>query len=637
MKKLPRYFALILILALVLSGCSTPTPATVVTEAPAAATVHAETSSPVAPTPEPTEEPPANQQPMTLTVLAAASLTESFTELGTLFEAAHPHIQVVFNFAGSQQLAQQLAEQAPADVFASASQKYMKETIDSGRVISGTDQIFAKNALVVIYPKANPAGLAALTDLTKPGLKLVLGAKEVPIGQYALDFLDKASQDPAYGATFKDDVLKNVVSYEDNVKSVVTKVVLGEADAGIVYLTDVTPDAAEKVDKIIIPDEINVIATYPMAAIADSAYPIEADAFVKFVLSEEGQAVLAKYNFTPVGSSSTSSGSFTITDALGREVTFEKVPSRIVLVGKALFAVADAIYLFPEAGKNIIALGSTQQGSGNFIPMIDPTFADKITLGSEAGAEQIAAAQPDCVIMKSTNAEKLGAPLEVLNIPVVYLDFETSEQYQRDLKTLGQLFQNPARAEELAAYYQGKADAISSVVSSLTDEQKPRTLLLYYSDKDGEIAFNVPPMDWMQTFIVQTAGGLPVWDDANPSKGWTKVNLEQIAAWNPDVIFIVAYFNPTDEVIEKLKTDAQWQALDAMKNGKVYGFVKDVYSWDQPDTRWILGLSWVAGILHPDLFPEYDIIKEAQSFYSDLYGMDEASFKENILPLLPGE
>lgn len=637
MKKLPRYFALLLILALVLSGCSTPTPATVVTEAPAAAAVPAETSNPLTPTAMPTEEPPANQQPMTLTVLAAASLTESFTELGTLFEAAHPHIQVVFNFAGSQQLAQQLAEQAPADVFASASQKYMKEAIESGRVISGADQIFAKNALVVIYPKANPAGLAALTDLTKPGLKLVLGAKEVPIGQYALDFLDKASQDPAYGATFKDDVLKNVVSYEDNVKSVVTKVVLGEADAGIVYLTDVTPDAAEKVDKIIIPDEINVIAKYPMAAIADSAYPIEADAFVKFVLSEEGQAVLAKYNFTPVGSSSTSSGSFTITDALGREVTFEKVPSRIVLVGKALFAVADAIYLFPEAGKNIIALGSTQQGSGNFIPMIDPTFADKITLGSEAGAEQIAAAQPDCVIMKSTNAEKLGAPLEVLNIPVVYLDFETSEQYQRDLKTLGQLFQNPARAEELAAYYQGKADAISSAVSSLTEEQKPRTLLLYYSDKDGEIAFNVPPMDWMQTFIVQTAGGLPVWDDANPSIGWTKVNLEQIAAWNPDVIFIVAYFNPTDEVIEKLKTDAQWQALDAMKNGKVYGFVKDVYSWDQPDTRWILGLSWVAGILHPDLFPEYDIIKEAQSFYSDLYGMDEASFKENILPLLPGE
>lgn len=331
-----------------------------------------------------------------------------------------------------------------------------------------------------------------------------------------------------------------------------------------------------------------------------------------------------------------SSSSITVTDALGREIDFEKAPSRIVLAGKALFMIADAIYLFPEAGEKIIALGSTLQGSGNFIPMIDPSFAGKISLDSEAGAEQIASAQPDCVIMKSTNAEKIGAPLEELKIPVVYLDFETPDQYQRDLKTLGQLFQNPARAEELAAYYQGKVDAISSEVSLLTDDQKPRTLILNYSDKDGEIAFKVPPMNWMQTILVQTAGGLPVWEDASPGKGWTKVNLEQIAAWNPDVIFIVAYFNPIDEVLAKLKADAQWQALDAMKNGNVFGFASDVYSWDQSDTRWILGLEWVAGKLHPDLFPNFNIVNEAQAFYHDLYGMDEASFKENIQPLLSG-
>lgn len=329
-------------------------------------------------------------------------------------------------------------------------------------------------------------------------------------------------------------------------------------------------------------------------------------------------------------------GSITVTDALGREITFEKAPSRIVLAGKSLFMIADAIYLFPEAGKNIIALGSTMQGSGNFIPMIDPAFAEKISLDSEAGAEQIASAQPDCVIMKSTNAEKLGAPLEELKIPVVYLDFETPAQYQRDLKTLGQLFQNPARAEELAAYFQSKADAISSMISPLDADQKPRTLILYYSDKDGEVAFNVPPMSWMQTILVQTAGGLTVWEDANPGKGWTKVNLEQIASWNPDVIFIIAYFNPVDEVLAKLKEDAQWQALDAMKNGRVYGFAKDVYSWDQPDTRWILGLAWTAGKLHPDLFPDLNIIEETQAFYRDLYGMDETAFTENIQPLLTG-
>jgi iron complex transport system substrate-binding protein len=326
-----------------------------------------------------------------------------------------------------------------------------------------------------------------------------------------------------------------------------------------------------------------------------------------------------------------------VTDALGRVVTLPRAPQRIVLVGKALFMVADAIYAFPEAGKAIVALGSTAQGSGNFIPMIDPTFNAKISLDSSAGAEQIAAAQPDCVIMKSTNAETLGKSLEAINIPVVYLDFETPEQYQRDLKTLGQLFQNPDRAAAVAAFYQGKADAITKAVSTLKDEQKPRTMILYYSEKDGAAAFNVPPMSWMQTLQVIIAGGRPVWQDANPAKGWTKVSLEQIAAWNPDVIFVVAYFNPVGDVVKKLKADSNWQALSAVKNNKVYGFATDVYSWDQPDTRWILGLTWVAGKLHPDLFPGLDISKEAQAFYKELYGMDEASFQKNIQPILTGD
>ena len=178
-------------------------------------------------------------------VFAAASLTEPFGEIGKSFEAAHPGVTVVYNFAGSQQLAQQINAGAPADVFASANKKQMGATIDAGSVISGTQQIFARNRLVVIYPKDNPAGLKDLNDLANPGLKLVLAAKEVPVGQYTLDFLDKAAADPALGTTFKDAVLKNVVSYEDNVKNVLTKVALGEADAGIVYLSDISgADAA---------------------------------------------------------------------------------------------------------------------------------------------------------------------------------------------------------------------------------------------------------------------------------------------------------------------------------------------------------------------------------------------------------
>ncbi len=112
--------------------------------------------------------------------------------------------------------------------------------------------------------------------------------------------------------------------------------------------------------------------------------------------------------------------------------------------------------------------------------------------------------------MKSSNASSLGKALEAVKIPVVYLDFETPEQYPRDLKTLGQLFQNPDQAAKLAAYYQEKADAIAKPVAGLSDAQKPKTLVLYYSEKDGAVAFNVPPMGWMQTLQIKIAGGIPV-------------------------------------------------------------------------------------------------------------------------------
>lgn len=239
-------------------------------------------------------------EPKTLTVLAAASLTESFTELGALFESQNPGATVSFSFAGSQALAEQLAQGAEADVFASASTKYMTAAIeDSKRVNAEDSKIFATNRLIVIFPKENPAGLTGLKDLAKTDLMLVLADQAVPVGQYSVEFLDKASADPAFGAQFKDDVLKNVVSYEENVKAVVTKVSLGEADAGIVYVTDITADAATKMGTIDIPDELNAIATYPIAPIADSKNTDLAQAFVAFVLSSEGQAVLAKYGFIP--------------------------------------------------------------------------------------------------------------------------------------------------------------------------------------------------------------------------------------------------------------------------------------------------------------------------------------------------
>lgn len=234
-----------------------------------------------------------------LTVLAAASLAESFGEIGKLFEARYPNSKVTFNFAGSQQLARQLDQGADADVFASASPKNMETVVQAGRIDPAAVRNFAKNRLVVIFPLVNPGGLKELQDLAKPGLKLDLADPSVPVGQYALDFLDKAVRDPNFGSKFKEDVLKNVVSYEDNVKAVFTKVALDEADAGIVYATDVPTDLAARVAKLEIPDALNVVAVYPIAPILGSQNADLARAFVDLVLSPDGQRVMQKYGFSP--------------------------------------------------------------------------------------------------------------------------------------------------------------------------------------------------------------------------------------------------------------------------------------------------------------------------------------------------
>lgn len=265
-------------------------------------------------------------EPANLTVFAAASLTEAFNEIGQNFSAEHPGVTFTFNFAGSQQLAQQLAQGAPADVFASANRTQMNVAIEAGRVVSGTERIFVRNRLVVVYPTDNPAGITQLQDLAKPGVKMILAAKEVPVGQYSLDFLTKAITDTAFSPTYVDDVLKNVVSYEENVRVVLTKIALGEGDAGIVYTSDITGDGADKVGRLDIPDNLNTIASYPIAVISDSAYPTQAQAFVDYVLSPAAQEVLVKYGFIPTAGNVTGgppvAGPLSVTGLVANPITW---------------------------------------------------------------------------------------------------------------------------------------------------------------------------------------------------------------------------------------------------------------------------------------------------------------------------
>jgi len=235
-----------------------------------------------------------------LTIFTAASLTDAFKDMAAQIEPANPGTKLTFNFAGSPTLRTQLAQGARADVFASADEPNMTGAQQDG-TISGQPQIFARNVLVVIVPAKNPAGIQTLQDLAKPNIKLILTNKEVPVGNYARQALEKMSQDAAFGANFSKRVLANLVSEETNVRQVASKVQLGEADAGIVYSTDVTPALRDAVRVVQIPPEFNVIAKYPIAVVKGAQNEAGARAFIAYVLSPAGQAILVRHGFLGAG------------------------------------------------------------------------------------------------------------------------------------------------------------------------------------------------------------------------------------------------------------------------------------------------------------------------------------------------
>jgi molybdate transport system substrate-binding protein len=235
--------------------------------------------------------------PVKITVFAAASLTEAFGEMKTQYDAAHPNVTITFNFAGSNTLAQQIVNGAPADVFASADTQNMQKVVTPGLV--NTPQTFARNKVVVIVPANNPANINTLHDLAKSGVKIAVADVSVPVGNYTLEVLNKMGQSSAYGPAYESAVKANFVTHETSVKSVLQKVQLGEVDAGYVYVSDAF-SAGDKVKSIAIPDEFNVVADYPIATVKASSNQSAADSFIQYVLSSDGQAILAKFHFIPV-------------------------------------------------------------------------------------------------------------------------------------------------------------------------------------------------------------------------------------------------------------------------------------------------------------------------------------------------
>jgi molybdate transport system substrate-binding protein len=218
------------------------------------------------------------------TVFAAASLTDAFEDIGERFEQANPDVDVAFNFESSSTLATQITEGAPADVFASASQATM-DTVDEAGLVAGERTDFAGNSLQIAVEPGNPKGVESLEDLAQPDLTVVLAAEEVPAGEYARQALDEQG------------IEVEPASLETDVRAVLSRVALGEADAGIVYVSDVVA-AGGDVEGIEIPADQNVPASYPIATLGEAPNPEAGEAFVEYVLSDEGQEVLNEFGFS---------------------------------------------------------------------------------------------------------------------------------------------------------------------------------------------------------------------------------------------------------------------------------------------------------------------------------------------------
>lgn len=217
---------------------------------------------------------------ITLTVLAASSLTDAFPEIGAAFSSQEPDVELQFSFAGSQELVAQADAGAPADVLALAGTGSL-ETLQTS---SGDPTVFARNRLAIIVPTGNPAGIESITDLADPDVKVSLAGPEVPAGAYALEAFNKA------------DIVVDPVSEEAEVKAVVTRVAIGGADAGVVYVTDAIGSDAD-IESVPISERYNVVATYPAVTLNTSDHADLAQQFVDFLTSDEAQQILASYGF----------------------------------------------------------------------------------------------------------------------------------------------------------------------------------------------------------------------------------------------------------------------------------------------------------------------------------------------------
>jgi iron complex transport system substrate-binding protein len=343
------------------------------------------------------------------------------------------------------------------------------------------------------------------------------------------------------------------------------------------------------------------------------------------------------YAVFPPTRSPQSKNSITIIDALGRTVKIDLPVKKVIITGKSAFPIVTVAYMFHEA-ENLIYDVDPSIANVELFRMIDPTIESKANsqVGtSSPNVEDIASEKPDVVILKTSMQSDLGDSLEALRIKVVYVDFENLDSYMRDLVTLGKIFGDEQRGEEIANYYREIYENTLSRTSA--SENKPEVLFLYYSAKGGTISFNVPGKRFLQTSMIEAAGGRS-FSEEFVGEGWNQVSFEQIARWNPDIIFLVTYSNsPSPSMVkENLLNDPIWKNIAAVSSGRIYAIPDDcgnmsaLGSWDTPGSRWILGLRWMATKIRPDLFRDGGLENNVKEFYSNVYGLSDENVNQLV-------
>ena len=338
-----------------------------------------------------------------------------------------------------------------------------------------------------------------------------------------------------------------------------------------------------------------------------------------------------------------------VVDCHNRKIMLENEPKRIVIAGRAGFMITNAAFFFKTAPEKLVSYSKSLKLINNdrFYQMVDPGFASRIFNDFETGIEELAAMKPDIILLRDFERQKYERSFGSLGIKVAFFSLENPASYTAEIETLGKIFGEAGRGLEIAEFYRSwqqkiagrlreykssfpdvlhvypadESGAVAHHVTTPSEAAAPRVLHLYYSEKGGAVSFNVAPSHWIQTWLVEQAGARAVWKEAGIGSGWQQVGFDQIAAWQPEYVCVTSYGGDVVAAKERLLKDSLWAEMAAVKQQKLYAFPEDFVCWDQPDSRWILGLCWLAAMLRPEI-PELrtDMHELYQSFFA-LYGL----------------